>query len=891
MKKGRVTMNSRKSVLCRAISTGLTGVFAGAGIAVFTAGQALAVPSTPSLDWQPQNYSFVEVVLDGNGSYKQLVTAKEQVDIQIKWNAWSGDGGDGYKVFFDDILVHEGSLPAGSKSGTIEFPYRDSGRHTLTMALCEGSDCARSAGKEIVIADTDGGHLAPLVMDIDPNNNTYPKQADTVIGAYFVEWGIYGRDFDVTNIPVDNLSHLLYGFIPICGPNESLKEVENGNSWRALQTACGDSQDYEVVIHDPWAAVQKTLPGIDNNDPIRGTYAQLMALKQRNPDLKILPSVGGWTLSDPFYGFIDKANRDTFVASMKQFLKTWKFYDGVDIDWEFPGGDGANPNLGDPVNDGAAYVALMQELRAMLDELEQEGGRSYELTSAIGSGYDKIEDVDYAAAAQYMDYIFAMTYDFYGGWNNVTGHQTAVYCGSHLSTDECNGTGVDDNGEPRKGPAYTMDHAAQLLLAQNVPPGKIVLGTAMYGRGWEGVYPANATDMDNPMTAPGNGKLTGSNAQGVWEPGVIDYKGIKANMIGAGGTGINGFEVGYDEQAEAAYVWNRTSGKLITYDNPRSVKVKGQYVRQHNFAGLFGWEIDADNGDILNAMHEGLADGTDLNNKPVVSLPTNFSVNAGETLVIPVTATDRDNDPLTYQWLVDPVFNATGKNTATVTLTAPTPSQTTDYVITAVVSDGKAAVSRDAVVTVVVDTGGNTAPEVAPIADVAIDENTAVDISVSATDAQGDSLSYQWNLPAGVYITGRGANVSLSVGEVDVDTDYQINVDVSDGQLTTSTSFTITVKNKDSGNTSWSASETYVAGDTVLYDGVEYRAKWWTRGDRPDLGGPWEEVVPDDGQPRPWRADLAYNGGDKVSHNNANYQASWWTKGKEPGTASVWVKL
>ncbi|TMP84968.1 chitinase, partial [Pseudoalteromonas ruthenica] len=92
---------------------------------------------------------------------------------------------------------------------------------------------------------------------------------------------------------------------------------------------------------------------------------------------------GGWTLSDPFHGFTEKANRDTFVASMKKFLKTWKFYDGVDIDWEFPGGGGPNGNLGDPIKDGPAYVALMQELRAMLDGLEAETGRKYELTSAI----------------------------------------------------------------------------------------------------------------------------------------------------------------------------------------------------------------------------------------------------------------------------------------------------------------------------------------------------------------------------------------------------------------------------------------------------------------------------------------------------------------------------
>ncbi|MGR5488498.1 glycosyl hydrolase family 18 protein, partial [Vibrio alfacsensis] len=110
----------------------------------------------------------------------------------------------------------------------------------------------------------------------------------------------------VDNIPADNLTHIIYGFIPICGPNESVKSV-GGNSFNALQTACKGMQDFEVVIHDPWAAYQKsfTQAGHDYNTPIKGNYAMLMALKQRNPDLKILPSIGGWTLSDPFYSFTD----------------------------------------------------------------------------------------------------------------------------------------------------------------------------------------------------------------------------------------------------------------------------------------------------------------------------------------------------------------------------------------------------------------------------------------------------------------------------------------------------------------------------------------------------------------------------------------------------------
>ena len=851
--------------------------------------QSVAQVSTPSIDWQPQEYSFVEVDLEGSGSYKQLVSAKDEVEISIKWNAWSGDGGDSYKVYFDNTIVNQGDLAAGSKSGVITFPYTKSGRHTLTLELCNDSGCATSDDKAIVIADTDGGHLEPLSMDVDPNNKSYSKQEDTVVGAYFVEWGIYGRDYDVSNIPAHNLTHILYGFIPICGENESLKS--NSGGWNALQTACADSQDYEVVIHDPWAAIQKALPGIDTNDPIRGTYAQIMALKQRYPDLKILPSVGGWTLSDPFHGFTEKANRDTFVASVKQFLKTWKFYDGVDIDWEYPGGSGPNVNLGDTVNDGPAYVALMAELRAMLDELETETGRDYQLTSAIGVGFDKIEDVDYGQAIQYMDYIFGMSYDFYGGWNNVTGHQTGLYCGEHISADECAGTGLDDKGEPRKGPAYTTNAGVEQLLAQGVPANQIAVGVAMYARGWEGVYPEN-TIADNPMTAEGNGKLTGSTTDGIWEAGIQDYKGVKRTVIGDANTGINGFELGYDAQAEAAFAWNRTSGKLLTYDSERSVKAKGAYVRNLGLAGLFAWEIDADNGDILNAMHEGLANGETTNRPPVVSLASTFSVKTGASLSLTVSATDPDNDTLTYLWQVPAELNATGTDSPQVSIIGAQVNETTDYTVKVSVSDGTETVTRTTTVTVTVDSQENTAPVVTAINNISMVENNNVDVAVSATDEDGDTLSYSWSVPTGLTLQGSGANVSLTADPVDADTNYTVSVAVSDGTDTVSTSFTVTVTNEnDTGTTTWNADATYVAGDTVIYNDVEYKAKWWTKGDNPENGGPWEALSDNNGEVNQWNASKAYNGGDKVTHNGTEYQAKWWTQGEEPGVAAVWNKL
>lgn len=861
--------------------------------AAMSATSAIAAPATPSLNWEPQNYSFVEVDLEAIGSYKKLVKAKSEVQINIQWNAWSGSAGNSYKVYFDDQVVNEGPVAAGSNGGTISFPYTKSGRHELRVALCDETGCSKSAAKPIVIADTDGGHLAPLPLDFDPNNKTYPKQTDTVVGAYFVEWGIYGRKFDVTKIPADNLTHILYGFIPICGENASLGEIENGNSLRALKTACADSQDYEVVIHDPWAAIQKALPGVDSKDPIRGTYAQLMALKQRNPDLKILPSVGGWTLSDPFHAFTVKANRDVFVNSMKEFLTTWKFYDGIDIDWEFPGGGGPNANLGSP-EDGAAYVALMKELREMLDGLEAQTGRQYELSSAIGTGYDKIEDVNYQQAAQYMDYIFAMTYDFYGGWNNVTGHQTALYCGSHISADECNGTGLDDKGEPRKGPAYSTDNAVQLLLKQGVPSKKVVVGTAMYGRGWEGVYPQNATIADNPMTAPGNGKLTGTKEQGVWEAGVIDYKGIKAHMIGANEQGVNGFEVGYDTQAEAAYVWNRSTGKLITYDSPRSAKAKGQYVRANQLGGLFAWEIDADNGDILNAMHEGLgASGAPVDRAPVVNVVSEVTIDSGKSASISATATDPEGKAVSYQWSADAALTLTA-NGANVSVAAPTVTVDSVYTLSLKVSDGKNDVNREVKVIVKAPASDNKAPVVGTVADVTVDEKASASLSVTANDPENQALTYTWSVP-GHTVTGSGSSVTLNAAEVTATETVQGTVSVSDGVNTVSRTFNVTVNNvADTGKTTWDTNTVYVGGDLVWYEGKQYKARWWTRGENPATSSVWQEVaVPNDGRldSNDWTASKAYTGGSTVTFNGEQFQAQWWTQGEEPLQNSVWRKL
>nr|ABQ12260.1 chitinase [Antheraea pernyi nucleopolyhedrovirus] len=532
-----------------------------------TATVACASPGTPVIDWADRNYALVKVNPDAT-AYENLIQRKNHVSVQVSWNVWNGGVGDMAYVLFNDKQVWKGD--ADAKKATVDVTK--SGQFSMRVKVCDEDGCSVSEPVLVKVADTDGGHLSPLEY-IWRENNKPNRRQDKTIAAYFVEWGVYGRNFPVDKVPLPNLSHLLYGFIPICGGdglNDALKTIPG--SFEALQRSCQGRSDFKVAIHDPWAAVQKPQKGVSAwNEPYKGNFGQLMAAKLANPHLKILPSIGGWTLSDPFYYMHDAEKRRVFVDSVREFLQVWKFFDGVDIDWEFPGGKGANPTLGNKERDADTYNILLKELRVMLDELQLQTGKTYELTSAISAGHDKIAVVKYDVAQKFLDKIFLMSYDFKGAWSNIDlGYQTTLYAPSWNPNE-----------------LYNTDHAVKLLTNQGVDPRKIIVGVAMYGRGWTGV---SNYENDNYFLGSSNGPVSGT-----WEDGVVDYRQIKNE--------IKKYIVKFDNVAKAAYVFDKTKGDLISYDSVDSVIAKGRYVEQNKLGGLFAWEIDADNGDLLNAMN------------------------------------------------------------------------------------------------------------------------------------------------------------------------------------------------------------------------------------------------------------------------------------------------
>ncbi|MDZ4766151.1 MAG: glycoside hydrolase family 18 protein [Chloroflexota bacterium] len=291
------------------------------------------------------------------------------------------------------------------------------------------------------------------------------------IVAYYTSWAIYGREYFVTDIPADQLTHINYAFANI-------------------------SEAGEVVLGDEWADTQFPYPSDTTGG---GNFNQLQLLKAAHPAMQTLISVGGWTWSGLFSDVaLTPASRERFARSAVDFMLRYDF-DGVDLDWEYPTGGGDPGNMERP-EDSENFVLLLDEVRTQLDAQGAQDGRAYLLTIALGAGASAYEPLDWARIHPLLDWINVMTYDFAGGWSERTGFNAPLYAAAD---------------------GASADRTLQALLALDIPADKLVLGVPFYGHGWSGVGSEN-DGLDQPFT---------SLPEGTWAAGSFDYDDLTENYI------------------------------------------------------------------------------------------------------------------------------------------------------------------------------------------------------------------------------------------------------------------------------------------------------------------------------------------------------------------------
>lgn len=481
--------------------------------------------------------------------------------IALSWSASTdnagGSGVAGYDVYRNGSLV-------GSPAST---SYTDAGLSANTTYTYR------------VRARDNAGNASAQSAQISATTKSSGGGGNKRVIGYFVQWGIYGRNYRVKNIDTSGsaakLTHINYAFGNV---RNNRCEVGVTQPSDPNTGAGGDAfADYTKAFQ----AGESVSGASDTWDqPLRGNWNQLKQLKAKYPGLKVLISLGGWTWSRGFSSAARPENRQAFVAScIDAYIRgnlpvtdgaggtgaAAGVFDGIDIDWEYPVACGLS--CGTP-EDNANFTALLAEFRRQLDAVRP----GLLLTIAAGAGIDKIRVTNPAAYQASLDFINVMTYDFHGAWDPQTNHHSALF---------------DSPNDPSTGDQrlYNSNDAIEGFISRGVPASKLNLGIGFYGRGWTNVSSANNGLYQNGSAAPGT-----------YESGIEDYKVLK-NVAGT---------VHTDANARATWKYNGTT--FWSYDTPEMITEKMSYVKAQSLGGAFFWEFSGDDaqGSLATAISNGL---------------------------------------------------------------------------------------------------------------------------------------------------------------------------------------------------------------------------------------------------------------------------------------------
>lgn len=299
-------------------------------------------------------------------------------------------------------------------------------------------------------------------------------------------------------------------------------------------------------------------------------FALLTSMRNANPGLEVLVSVGGWLWSTNFSDMsLTAESRGIFADSVMRFLTQYDL-DGLDIDWEYPGMPGAGHRF--RPEDKQNFTELLRELRRRFDASTLKTGKRLYLTVAMGASDDVLAHTEMRKVERYVDAVNLMNYDYYEpGSESITGNHAPLYT---------------DPADPK---AVSADQSIRQYEKAGVPAAKILLGVPFYGHEW-GSVPEQNHGLFQPGKAIPGAYLPFSTIDGQIGPGFIRY---------------------WDAAASVPYLYNAEKKIFVSYEDPESLKAKCKYVRDRKLGGMMFWEYASDpSGKLLSTVDSEL--GIDL---------------------------------------------------------------------------------------------------------------------------------------------------------------------------------------------------------------------------------------------------------------------------------------
>jgi chitinase len=301
-----------------------------------------------------------------------------------------------------------------------------------------------------------------------------------------------------------------------------------------------------------------------DSDTPSSLFKDATNVKSIKSDIEVFVSVGGWTFSDngtatqPVYGEIaaSAANRQLFADNVVHFLKQYGF-DGLDIDWEYPGaGDrGGNPE------DTANYVLLLQTLRETFDA----SGNDFSLTFTAPSSYWYLRWFDLPSMIKYADWINLMTYDLHGVWDSTDPIGSIVQAHTNLTE---------------------IKQSAELFWRVDIPPEKLVMGFGFYGRSF--------TLADTSCTKPGCPFKGASNPGPCSDTGgILAYYEIQAILDGTSTSSKRSTTITpVHDETDAVNYFTFDDDQWVSYDDSTTFAQKVAWANEVGLGGAMIWASD-----------------------------------------------------------------------------------------------------------------------------------------------------------------------------------------------------------------------------------------------------------------------------------------------------------